>query len=133
MPAPSAARFTARPLTSLIDELADALSWPRSRPVRVLAGERAAQVARFVICTDEAVLAGLDAPADTGVLLATPPATSDGRLGRRIYDPFAGTPEDVASWRRADSAESCAVVTAISASANSACDRDAAISGSRAA
>ncbi len=102
MTPPAAARFAARPVVTLLTELADALHWPRSRPARLLAGDRASRAARFVICRDEAALAGLEAPHDAAVLLATPPTSSDGRLGRRIYDPFAGTADDVASWRRTE-------------------------------
>lgn len=102
MAAPSAARFAARPVATLTAELADALSWPRTRPARLLAGDRASRVGRFVVCRDEATLAALDAPHDAGVLLATPPTSSDGRLGRRVYDPFAGAADDVASWRRTE-------------------------------
>lgn len=98
----TAARFAARPAVTLAGQLADALQWPRSRPVRLLAGDRATRIASLVLCVDEAGLVGLDAPADAGVLLATPPSSGDGRLGRRTYDPFAGTPDDVASWRRAE-------------------------------
>jgi ribonuclease HI len=97
----STTRFAARPLATLLGDVADALGWPRSRPARVLAGDRAARIGRLVICIDEDALLALDAPADAAVLLATPPLTSDGRLGRRIYDPFAGTADDVTSWRRA--------------------------------
>jgi ribonuclease HI len=100
--APVAARFAARPVVALLDELADALGWPRSRPARVLAGERAALAARVVICADEGALAALEAPADAIVLLATPPSTSDGRLGRRAYDPFAGNADDPSSWHRTE-------------------------------
>jgi ribonuclease HI len=35
-------------------------------------------------------------------VLASAPASGDGRLGRRTYDPFAGTADDIASWRRAE-------------------------------
>jgi ribonuclease HI len=97
-----AARFAARPLALLAGEIADALDWPRSRPARLLAGERAARVARLALCVDEGALASLDASDDTCVLLATPPRGSDGRLGRRIYDPFAGTPGEPATWHRAE-------------------------------
>lgn len=100
MPAPD--RFAPRPVAHLLGELADALDWPRSRPARLLAGERAAYAGRLVMCGDEAGIAALDAPADAVVLLATPPASSDGRLGRRIHDPFAGSDDDVSSWRRAE-------------------------------
>lgn len=102
MTPPAAARFAARPVATLLAELADALHWPRSRPARLLAGDRAARAARFVICLDEAALAALDAPHDVAVLLATPPTSGDGRLGRRIYDPFAGAADDVTSWRRTE-------------------------------
>jgi ribonuclease HI len=97
----STTRFAARPLATLLGDVADALAWPRSRPARVLAGDRAARIGRLVICVDEDALVALDAPIDAAVLLATPPQTSDGSLGRRIYDPFAGTADDVGSWRRA--------------------------------
>ncbi|MCW2921858.1 MAG: hypothetical protein JWL76_1732 [Thermoleophilia bacterium] len=102
MTPPVAARFAARPVATLLAELADALAWPRTRPARLLAGDRATRVGRLVICRDEATLAGLDAPHDAAVLLATPPTSGDGRLGRRVYDPFAGSDDDVASWRRTE-------------------------------
>ncbi|MCW2924639.1 MAG: hypothetical protein JWM98_2043 [Thermoleophilia bacterium] len=102
MAAAGSTRFAARPVATLLDELADALGWPRSRPARLLAGERAGRAGRLVLCGDEAALASLDAPADAAVLLAAPPAAGDGRLGRRVYDPFAGSSDDVASWRRAE-------------------------------
>jgi ribonuclease HI len=98
---PARARFAARPALHVIDELADALAWPRSRPARVLAGDRASRARAIAICADEAALAALDGDPEVVAVLATPPATSDGRLGRRVYDPFAGSPDDVASWRRA--------------------------------
>ena len=97
-----AARFAARPLALLAGELADALDWPRSRPARRLAGERASIVARLVLCADEGVLATVEAADDACVLLATPPRGSDGRIGRRTYDPFAGTPGEPATWHRAE-------------------------------
>ncbi len=102
MTPPAAARFAARPVATLLPELADALDWPRTRPARLLAGDRATRIGRLVVCRDEAALAGLDAPHDAAVLLATPPTTGDGRLGRRVYDPLAGTADDVASWRRTE-------------------------------
>jgi ribonuclease HI len=95
-------RFAARPAATVIAQLADALDWPRTRPARLLAGERAGRISALVLCADEAALAAIDAPHDTAVLLASAPASGDGRLGRRTYDPFAGTAEDVASWRRAE-------------------------------
>lgn len=94
-------RFAARPALAVIDQLADALGWPRSRPARLLAGDRATIAAGAVLCTDETALAALDADADRIAILGTPPTSGDGRLGRRPYDPFAGSADDVASWRRA--------------------------------
>ena len=96
------ARFAARPGLHVIDELADALGFPRTRPARLLAGDRATTIGSLVLCPDEAALAALDAPHDAAVVLAAPPTTSDGRLGRRAYDPFAGSDDDVTSWRRAE-------------------------------
>lgn len=95
-------RFAARPALTVIPQLADALGWPRTRPARLLAGDRASRVSAIVLCADEAALAALDAPHDTAALLASPPASGDGRLGRRAYDPFAGSADDVDSWRRAE-------------------------------
>ena len=94
-------RFSARPALTVAGAIVDALDWPRSRPARIVAGDRAARIARVVLCADEAALIALEEPEDTAAVLATPPTGSDGRLGRRIDDPVAGSPDDVASWRRA--------------------------------
>lgn len=102
MAAGSAARFGPRPAVTVVGELCDALGWPRSRPPRLLAGEPALQLSRIVLCSDESALAGLEAGPDVAALLASPPAAGGERLGRRAYDPFVGSPDDVGSWRRAE-------------------------------
>jgi ribonuclease HI len=95
-------RFAARPALSVVAQVAEALGWPRTRPPRMLAGDRATRVASIALCTSEAALLELDAPHEVAALLATPPVAADGRLGRRAYDPFAGSAGDPASWRRAE-------------------------------
>lgn len=94
-------RFRARPLALVADELADALGWPRSRPARLLAGERASAVGRLVLCADEGALVASDTPPDAAALLAAPAEGGSIRAGRRAHDPFVGADDDVASWRRA--------------------------------
>lgn len=98
----AALHFAARPAASVIDQLADALGWPRSRPARLLAGSSASTASALVLCADEDALVTLDAAPDVVAVLASAPRSSDGRLGRRAYDPFAGSPDDVSSWRRAE-------------------------------
>jgi len=95
-------RFAARPVVTIVHELADALGWPRSRPARVLAGDRAATVSRIIICADEGALASFGGAEDTLALLASAPTTPGERAGRRAFDPFVGQGDDVATWRRAE-------------------------------
>ncbi len=95
-------RFAPRAALRAIAQIADALDWPRSRPARLLAGDRASMVSSLVLCADEDSITGVEAAAGTAVVLATPPSSSDGHLGRRVYDPFAGSPDDVSTWRRAE-------------------------------
>lgn len=84
--------------------IADALQWPRSRPVRILAGERASRVDELVLLIDEHALVEFEAesPHAAAILMTTPASGQGLRLGRRTYDPFAGDPNDVSSWQRAE-------------------------------
>ncbi|MBC7460892.1 MAG: hypothetical protein H7287_05985, partial [Thermoleophilia bacterium] len=98
-------RFGARPVVTIIAALADALDWPRSRPARLLAGDRAQLAASLVLCSSDAALIGLDAGAQQAAVLAVPPTEGGTRgAGRRAYDPFVGDDDDVASWKRTDQA-----------------------------
>ena len=102
MALPDASRFAARPVVTLLDELADAFAWPRSRPARLLGGDRAQLGGRFVLCSSDAALVGLDAPDDAVAICAVAPEAGEGRAGRRTYDPFLGASDDIATWRRGE-------------------------------
>ena len=96
-------RFAARPIVALVDALADALEWPRSRPARLLSGDRAQLGESLALCTSDGALLALDGGATNIAVMAVPPQSAAGRAaGRRPYDPFVGSPDDVASWKRAE-------------------------------
>jgi ribonuclease HI len=91
-------------VATVVDQIADAFEWPRSRPVRVLVGERAQRIARCVVCPSESALAGISSDDDSAVLCAVPLDAAIGRTGRRSYDPFTAVGDDVAEWRRSERA-----------------------------
>ncbi|MCW2974160.1 MAG: ribonuclease HI/probable phosphoglycerate mutase [Thermoleophilia bacterium] len=96
-------RFGARPVATIVDALADALEWPRSRPARLLAGDRAQLGASLVLCSSDGALIGLDGGSQQVAVFAVPPTEGAARgSGRRGYDPFVGAADDVTSWKRAD-------------------------------
>lgn len=84
----------------LLDELADALAWPRNRPARVVLGDRAASVGEIALCVSDAALDDLSEDPGVAVVLLTPPSTQLARRGRRTHDVFDG--QAAHDWSRSE-------------------------------
>jgi len=88
-------------VTEFIAALADAMGWPRSRPPRVVLGDRASAVTAAAVCVNDAAIDELH-EASTTVLLASAPGAGFARHGRRTHDMFLGGEGPAAEWARTE-------------------------------
>jgi hypothetical protein len=86
----------------LLDALASAMGWPRTRPARLTSGSRASIISGAALCVTDAALDELDA-SDAGVaaVLATPPSAPVAGRGRRSYDLYRDE-GGAGSWARTE-------------------------------
>ncbi len=87
------------PVQHVIEKLADGIGWPRSRPPRVVVGDRWSIVDRVALAASESDIEALAPGQGTLVVLCTPPSSQLVRSGRRHTDPILEQ-GDFASWVR---------------------------------